>query len=365
MSEADRVNLQRLFIITLALALSGLFLWMIRGYLSALFIAGVFTIFLMPLQSGLTGLFGGRKALAAIIVLLIAILLFLGPVLALVGIVTDQALTVADTVTPWIREQVSNFREQGFAILPTWVPFRENLIPYQDEVIAKAGEVISSFSGVMVSSLTSITGDTLSIVLKSFLMLYALFFFLTGGPGMAQKALYLVPLTEKYRALLVERVISTIRATVKGTFLIAVVQGSLTGIGLFAAGIPGAAFWGTVTAVLSIIPAVGPPLVWVPAAIYLGVQEHYVAAIGLALWGMIVVSTSDNVLRPRLVGKDAQMSDLMVLLSTLGGITLFGAVGIIVGPMIAALFSSVWYIYAQSFKGLLKETEGEDGTPAA
>jgi predicted PurR-regulated permease PerM len=126
------------------------------------------------------------------------------------------------------------------------------------------------------------------------------------------------------------------------------------------AGGAGAIFWAAVATMLSIIPMIGPPLIWGPSAIWLIASGHPIAGIALAVWGAVVVSTSDNILRPMLVGKDAKMSDLMVLISTLGGLTLFGAVGIILGPVIAALFASVWFIFREAFSGLLDEEEAVD-----
>jgi predicted PurR-regulated permease PerM len=167
------------------------------------------------------------------------------------------------------------------------------------------------------------------------------------------------------RRLLAQRTLSTIRATVKGTFVIALVQGGLTGIALAVAGVPGAAFWGAVAGVLSIVPAVGPPLVWAPAGIWLLASGQYVAGAGVLIFGGVVIGHIDNILRPRLVGQDAQMSDLMVLLSTLGGLTLFGAVGIVIGPVIAALFASAWFIYAESFRPLLADAPEAETAEAA
>jgi predicted PurR-regulated permease PerM len=142
---------------------------------------------------------------------------------------------------------------------------------------------------------------------------------------------------------------------VKGTFVIALIQGVLTGAALAIAGVPGSAFWGTLAGLLAIIPGVGPPLVWAPAGIWLIAEGQTVAGVAVLVWGAAVVGVLDNILRPVLVGKDAKMSDLMVLLSTLGGLMLFGAIGIVIGPVIAALFTSVWYIYAQSYAPLLAE----------
>jgi predicted PurR-regulated permease PerM len=118
-------------------------------------------------------------------------------------------------------------------------------------------------------------------------------------------------------------------------------------------GIEAAVFWGTVMTVLSIIPAIGSALVWVPAAIILAAGGSYLKAIGLTLFCGLIVGSLDNVLRPRLVGKDTQMHDLMIFFGTLGGITMFGLIGFIVGPIIAALFVTIWEIYGEVFKEFL------------
>ena len=138
------------------------------------------------------------------------------------------------------------------------------------------------------------------------------------------------------------------RATIKGTGVIGIIQGVLAGAAFAVVGITGPVFWGMVIAVLSLVPGVGPAIVWVPAVVYLAVEGRIGAAVGLGLWCMLVVSTIDNVLRPRLVGKDTKMPDLLVLLGTLGGLVMFGALGILVGPIIAALFVTVWELYGSA-----------------
>ena len=130
------------------------------------------------------------------------------------------------------------------------------------------------------------------------------------------------------------------------------------------AGVTGWAFWGTIMVVLSIIPGVGTALVWVPAVIYLLISGKTVAGVGLAIWSAAVVGTVDNVLRPRLVGREAKMPDLLILVSTLGGLSLFGALGLVVGPVIAALFLTALTIYGQMFKDELSEA-GTGGVKSA
>lgn len=353
----DRLSLQRGFIAALALALTGVFLWMIQNFLSALFLAAVLAIFVFPMQLFFSRLLGGRDKIAASFTLIVTVFLVLIPILAIFAVVAEQAVDVGQTFIPWVQEQIRAFRDEGFAGLPDWLPFRDNLAPYQDQIAARLGEAVSGLGGLLVGGLRRATGGLLGFVLNLVILLFALFYLLTAGPRSLKKALALLPMQPHDRDLLAERTLSTIRATVKGTFVIALIQGALTGGALAVAGVPGAAFWGAIAGVLSIIPGVGPPLVWLPAALWLWANGEQVPAIGLAVWGAAVVGVIDNLLRPVLVGQDAKMSDLMVLLSTLGGLTLFGAVGIIVGPVIAALFASAWFIYAQSFEGLLAAPE--------
>jgi predicted PurR-regulated permease PerM len=143
------------------------------------------------------------------------------------------------------------------------------------------------------------------------------------------------------------------RATLKGTVLIGAAQGLLGGLALRVAGIEGAIFWGTIMAVLSIVPGIGGALVWVPAAIFLAASGAVWQAVGLALFCAFVVGSVDNVLRPVLVGRDTRMHELMIFFSTIGGLLLFGAMGFILGPILAALFVAVWEMFAIAFRSEL------------
>ncbi|HSR41683.1 MAG TPA: AI-2E family transporter, partial [Longimicrobiales bacterium] len=173
------------------------------------------------------------------------------------------------------------------------------------------------------------------------------------------------PLEPKQKQELLERFVSVTRATVRGSLLIGLIQGGAAGLAFWVAGVPGPAFWGTVMVVLSILPAIGAALVWVPAVIYLFLMGKVGAGIGLLAWCVVVVGSVDNFLRPRLIGRDARMSDLLILLSTLGGIVLFGAVGFIVGPIVAALFVTVWHLYGEAFQDWLHVEEGAPDAPSS
>lgn len=354
-TASERLMLQRGFIVVLALLVSAVFLWMIRDFLAVMFLAAVVALLLMPVQRRLTNLFGGRARPAAAIVMILAALVIVLPLTAATFVIARQAVEVSQIAIPWIQEHVSAIREEGMEGLPEWLPFREMIARYQTELTSQLGDLASRAGTFVVNSLTRATGGTLGFLLDAIVLFFALYLFLISGRAMAANTVNLLPMPSEDRRLLVRRALSTIRATVKGTFVIAVVQGTLVGIGLAVTGIPGAAFWGAVTAVLSIIPLVGPPLVWAPAAAFLWFDGQIGAAIGLVIYGALFVGVLDNILRPILVGQDTKMPDLLILISTVGGLTLFGAIGIIIGPVIAALFISVWYIYAQSYAPLLVE----------
>jgi predicted PurR-regulated permease PerM len=197
---------------------------------------------------------------------------------------------------------------------------------------------------------------TLEFVVLLFITLFTLFYFFRDGPRMVRKLRSLVPLDREYKNALIGRFTSVARATVKGTLLIALVQGTLSGLTLWIFGVGSPFLWGVVATLFSIIPLVGAWLVLYPAAAIQAIQGNYWQAIGIAVVTIVVIVNVDNLLRPRLVGQETGMHDLMVFFSTLGGIGLFGATGFILGPMVAALFLALLDIYSREFKDDLDTT---------
>jgi len=283
-------------------------------------------------------------------------LLLVVPVSIFLGIVAAEAIEVSKIIGPRVTALL--VEPTAFDDLLENVPYADKIIPYKDEVLTRVAAAAQGIGQFLINSLASATAGTAWFLFQLFVMLYALFFFMIYGPLLLDKIKYYAPLPLSQQNLLADKFVSVSRATLKGTLVIGIVQGGLAGLAFAVVGIEGATFWGTIMAVLSIIPAVGTGLVWVPAVIYLLATGHTVAGIGLATWCVIVVGTADNFLRPRLVGRDTQMPDLLVLLGTLGGLSLFGAIGIIIGPIIAALFTTVWELYGEAYKDVLTEPAG-------
>jgi predicted PurR-regulated permease PerM len=225
--------------------------------------------------------------------------------------------------------------------------------------------MVGGISGFLINRLSSVTLGTVNFLFMLFIMLYTMFFFLMDGDKLIDKILYYLPLEDHDERRILNKFTSVTRATLKGTAVIGLLQGVLAGSAFAVVGIDSAVFWGTVMAVLSFIPGIGAALVWVPAVIFLAATGHLAKAIGLGVFCAAVVGSIDNLLRPILVGRDTQMHELMILFGTLGGIIMFGVVGIIIGPIIAALFVTVWDIYGLAFKEVLPEVvaSGSAGKP--
>ena len=347
----NREHTNKVVLLLVVIFISAIFLSMIRGFLMAIFLAGLFSALAHPLYVRLYRLFGERRSLASIVTLLLIIFVFLIPFGVLLGIITKEALEVGHSITPWVQKQIS---EPGsLSKLKEHIPFIEYIEPYKDQIINKAGQLVSSISGYLINSLSSATMGTVNFLFFLFILLYSMFFFLMDGDKLLYKILYYLPLKDHDERRLLNRFTSVTRATLKGTAVIGILQGGLSGIAFAVVGIPSAVFWGAIMAVLSIIPGIGTALVWGPAAIILAASGYYVKAIGLTIFCALIVGSLDNFLRPWLVGKDTEMHDLLILFGTLGGIAMFGIVGIIVGPIVAALFVTVWEIYGEAFQEVL------------
>jgi len=349
----DQEKVNKAVLLLLVLFISALFLSMIRHFFMAIFLAGIFSAMTYPLYRGLEQRLKGHRSLASLITLLIVIIMILLPLGGLLGIVTAQAIKVGQTIAPWVQSRIT---EPGaLSELQDIIPFYDKIEPYEEIIYRKAGEMVGIASSFLVNSLSVITMGTVNFLFMVFILLYTMFFFLMDGDKLLAKMLYYLPLNDQDKRRMLEKFTSVTNATIKGTAIIGILQGGLAGFAFFVVGIPSAVFWGTIMSVLSIIPSIGTALVWVPAVIILAVGEHYGKAVGLLLFCGLAVGSLDNFLRPRLIGKDTQMHDLLILFGTLGGIAMFGIVGFIIGPIVAALFVTVWEIYGSAFQDVLKK----------
>jgi predicted PurR-regulated permease PerM len=357
----NRDTVNKSVLLLLVVFISAIFLSMIRSFLMAIFLAGIFSALARPLYKRFERWYGGRRAPASLSTLILIVIVVILPLGTLMGIVTAQAIKVGQTVTPWVQEQIAQPGE--FHKLLSSLPFYDKLAPYSETIWRKAGELIGTISHFLISSLSAATMGAVNLLFMVFAMLYTMFFFLMDGDKLVHKILYYLPLQDQDEQRILERFTSVTRATLKGTAVIGMLQGCLAGIAFWVVGIPSAVFWGTIMAVLSIIPGIGTALIWGPAVIILAAGGNYLEAGGLGIFCALVVGGIDNLLRPILVGKDTQMHELMIFFGTLGGIIMFGIMGMIIGPIVAALFITIWEIYGVAFNDILPQVGSIQSTP--
>lgn len=347
-------NLRTGFVLLLVAAVSALFLAVAWPFLEPLLLGALLAGLFHPLYRWITRLVGGRQSLGAVLTLLVLFILVLGPVTAFLGIVVQQALSISDQAIPWVRQHLGAATTFN---LHDWLvqrfPALADYVPSQEELLQHVGTAAKSAGAFLVTVLSRMTATTAAFILNLFVMLYAMFFFFKDGKKILERIFYYLPLSDEDETRMLARFTSITRATIKGTVVIGIIQGTLAGMAFWMAGIQGAAFWGTIMTILSIVPGIGAALVWVPAVIILFISGQYVVATLLLAWCAAVVGTIDNFLRPALVGRDAKMPDLLILIGTLGGLFLFGPIGFIVGPIVCGLFLTVWDIYGATFKEVL------------
>ncbi len=344
----------RTVLVLVLIVISALFFKVIEPFLLSIFVAALFSALFSPFYRWILRKVGGRQALASLLTLLTLLVFVFVPLALVFGTVLQQALDVADTALPWVQQQLSQpglITEKLQAL-----PFYEILVPYREMALNWVGQLTSVVSRQTAEIIQAITTGTIKALVSCLIILYTMFFFLMDGDRLLYYLLYYLPLNDDDEKKLLARFTSVTRATLKGTAVIGILQGALAGAALHVAGIPSALFWAVAMMFLSVVPGIGTALVWGPAVIYLIVQGDYFTALVLTVYCVIVVGSIDNLLRPKLVGNDTRLHELMIFFSTLGGLILFGFMGFVIGPIIAALFVTIWELYGLEFSRWLPTT---------
>ena len=232
-------------------------------------------------------------------------------------------------------------------------PAIETLLQRLDIEQGSIKEQLTSFaitaSRFVAENAVHVGQGTLQFVINLCLMLYVTFFLLRDGDTIINLLVRALPIGDERERKLFQKFAEVTRATVKGNLVVAIVQGTLGGLIFWILDIPSPLLWGAIMTLLSLIPVVGASLIWLPVAIYLFATGELIQGTILTVFGAGVIGLVDNVLRPILVGRDTKLPDYVVLLSTLGGIIMFGINGFVIGPLIAALFFAFWQIFMREF----------------
>ncbi len=339
----DRVLFGFVVISTVAMA------WISWPFFGAILWALVAAITFMPLHDRLLLRFPARRNTVAAITLLLVIAIVIIPAFIVGSLMVDEVLRTYGLLqsNPVNIGQVVN--DVQARIPQEWLRYVDRFGP--DDIAALQSRVtgfVSSALQVMAGQAVSVGQSAFGFAMALGVMLYLTYFLLRDGRDLSRKIGGAVPMHASQRHDLFSKFTTVIRATVKGSIVVAIIQGFLGGITFALLDIRGALLWGVVMGFLSLIPAVGTGLIWVPVAIFLLLSGAVWQGVVLILVGVFVIGMVDNVLRPILVGQDTRMPDYIVLISTLGGISAMGFNGFIVGPVIAAMFIAAWEIFSNS-----------------
>lgn len=320
------------------------FAWLLMPVAGAVLWAVFIAIVFQPVQQRVRQrLKSGGPSAAALITLLLIVLIVILPLAMTVASVVEQASFVVQKVRSGEIQPVQ-YLQQVVDAFPAWAQamlqrFGLSDVPAMQQ---RLGELLGRSGQSITSGLLGIGQVTLDFVVAFFIMLYVLFFLLRDGKPLSAAIARAVPLEPDQTQRLLTQFVTVVRATVKGNIVVALVQGSLGALAFWVLGLPGPMLWGALMALLSLLPAVGAALVWLPVALYYLFTGQLWPAFGLTAWGVLVIGLVDNILRPILVGRDTRMPDYLVLVSTVGGLSLFGLNGFVIGPVIAAMFLVCW-----------------------
>ncbi len=332
----------------LLLLVSISFIWLLKPFFAPVFWAVAITIIFFPVHSRLREKMPRWPNFSALLTLLICMVIVVIPVIFTTTSVVNQIVDLVQKIQSGeinIEDYVSKF-DGAFPTVEYWL----QRLGIDMENLRQRTIDSAMSSGKFLAQHTLIIGqNAFGFVLDVGLMLYVAFFLLRDGEKLIALMIKALPLGDRRERLLFKKFAEVTRATVKGNMVIAVIQGVLGGAIFWILGIPGALLWAVIMTLLSLIPAVGAGLIWGPVAIYMFATGDFIQGAILVAFGILVIGLVDNLLRPVLVGRDTKLPDYIVLLSTLGGLVLFGINGFVIGPLIAALFTVFWGIFMREF----------------
>lgn len=330
----------------LLLGVTILFGWLLLPFFDVLFWAVVIGVLFSPVNNMLLSRFGLRPSLAALLTVLFCLIVIILPLLWLVYSCIGEAASFYARLSQEstsVTDVVDQLKE-SFPSVQSWLAQYGYDIPRIKESLSS---LALSVGGFLAKNTVAFGGGAAHFLTNLALVLYLAFFLVRDGWRLREILLRALPFGDHREERLFSKFAEVMRATVKGSLLVAIAQGALGGLIFWLLDIRAAMLWGVVMTVLSLIPVVGAALVWLPTAIYLGLSGNLWQGIILIGYGACVIGLADNILRPILVGRDTKLPDFMVLLSTLGGFAVFGMDGFVTGPILAVLFVTVWQIFME------------------
>lgn len=340
----------RSFLLLLA-AVSIAFLWLLLPYYGAIFWGAILAVSFYPLHRRLLAKIPARPNLAALTTLLLCLVIVILPLIFITGSLVKEGTNLYQRIESG-QLNLGAYFEQIVNALPPSIHQMMDEFGIADvfSIQEKLSAVALQGSKFLATQAVNIGQNTFEFLISFAIMLYLLFFLLRDGSMLGRQMIKVIPLSTEHKHLLFHKFITVVRATLKGNIVVAVTQGILGGFIFAVLGIEGALLWGVIMTFLSLLPAVGAAIIWLPVAIYFLVTGAYWQGATLIAFGVLVIGLVDNILRPLLVGKDTKMPDYVILISTIGGLATFGLNGFVIGPLVAALFIACWDLFPSAIE---------------
>lgn len=318
--------------------------FMFKPLANTLLFSGILAIVFRPLYNKFLRRFRSESAAAGLTVLIVLVGIFL--FLWIFG-----QLVVNELGDLYGRFKAGEFvlnREEVISQLPTYL--QEPVLTVTQDL----NSVLSRFTAGAFQTFSALISNIASFLFSAFIVFFALFFLLKDGSKLKKLALLVSPISNNQENVLLEKVVRSVNGVMKGTFLVAIIQAIIATIGFLVFGLPNPFLWAICTFLAAFVPNIGTAVVLIPAILYLFLTGHPGAGIGLAIWGAVAVGLIDNILSPKLVGRSAKLHPLLVLLSVIGGLEVFGVLGFLLGPIFMAIFAALVEMYTTDFKEYLQ-----------
>jgi len=371
MQDTDiSVKLERgTFLFTLV-AVSVAFALLLKPFFAPIFWACAIGVIFYPFQKRMLAKWPHRRNLVSLGTLILCVVLVVIPVLVVASSFVTEGVSLFQKVQSG-ELNLADYVDRIKQAFPWLQSLAERFDIDLDRIKSQTVEAFTGAGQFLAKRALAVGQNTFQFFLNLGLMLYLAFFLIRDGDAMVNMLIRALPLGDEREKLLFAKFAEVTRATIKGNLLVAATQGALGGVIFWWLGIPGALLWGVVMAVLSLIPAVGASLIWLPVSLYLYAVGDILDATILVLFGVFVIGLVDNILRPILVGRDTKLPDYVVLFSTLGGLAMFGITGFALGPLLAALFVAFWGIFIREFNegespaALLEQQDSSEESPGS
>jgi predicted PurR-regulated permease PerM len=331
-------------LIALLLVVLGLVLWVFRPFLITMALATAMALLLKPVHVRLTRLLGNRPGTSASLIVALVTIIILVPVMGILAAIAAQALNFYQWVLPLLN--TAQLEKLWSENLPARVPWIGSLQALgEGRIFDFLTGALARLAGAANNLLQAAFGGLTSAAFEIALLLIMLFFFLRDGAQFREQIRHISPLTRAQAEELLNQIAKTMEGALTSLFVVPLIQGALATLGYLVIGVPNALLWGGLTTLVAFVPAVGTPLVWVPICIYFAVQGQIWQCVALAIYGAVVVASIDNFIRPLFLKGAANIHPLWSFLAILGGLIGFGALGLLVGPLILSLGVSAMRIY--------------------